>query len=145
MFVGACAGSTSGGAKIDRLLVMGKYLKNEVLKCLRPNAVMAVRMNRHALNAETVNKVVAFLGLYILIVMLGGVVISAFGVPMFDAFFSSFSCMCNTGLDSVITGYGSTYIFMPPGAKWVLAALMLIGRLEVFTVLILLSRAFWSN
>lgn len=145
MFIGACAGSTSGGAKIDRILVLGKYLKNELHKCIRPNAIMAVRMNNRPLNTELVSKTVAFLCLYVLLIMCGGVIVSMFGVPLFDAFFSSFSCMSNTGLDSVITGYGSTYMHMPGGAKWVLSALMLIGRLEVFTVLILISRSFWRK
>lgn len=145
MFIGACAGSTSGGVKVDRILVLVKYLKNELHKCIRPNYVTAVRMNGKPMNMELVNKVVAFLSLYVIIIMCGGVALTIFGVPLFDSFFSAFSCMSNTGLDSVITGYGSTYLHMPDGAKWILAILMLIGRLEVFTVLILISRTFWRK
>ena len=80
-----------------------------------------------------------------LLVIGGGVVLSAMGIPIIDAFFSAFSCMSNTGLGAEITGYGATYALLPAAAKWVLSLLMLIGRLEIFTVLVLFAPAFWRK
>jgi len=143
MFFGGCAGSTSGGAKIDRLLYLVKYLRNELRRCVRPNAVMAVRINRKAVPSELIGKVTAFLAIYVMLICVGGIIMTAFDVPLFDAFFAAFSCVSNTGLDAAITGYGTTFNMIPDAGKWILAALMLIGRLELFTVLVLFTRTFW--
>lgn len=145
MFFGACAGSTSGGAKIDRMLYLIKNLANELKKCVHPNAIYSVRVNDKVIPSELVNKVIAFLCLYVLLIMLGGVLLTAIGLPLVDAFFSSFSCISNTGLGAGITGYGGSYELIPDIGKWLLSLLMLIGRLELFTVLILFTRSFWHK
>lgn len=145
MFIGACAGSTSGGAKIDRVLLLAKYLRNELRRCIRPNAILPVRVNRRSVPVPIVDKVVAFLCFYMLLIVAGGVALTAVGVPLFDAFFAAFSCISNTGLDAAITGYGSNYMLISDPGKWILAALMLTGRLELYTVLILFSRSFWRK
>lgn len=145
MFSGACAGSTSGGAKIDRFLVLGKFLRNELRRCIRPNAVFSVRLNKSSVPGFTVSKTVAFLVFYVLLFVAGGLLLSAMGVPMFDAVFSAFACISNTGLDAQITGYGTTYMHIPGAGRWVLAMLMLTGRLELFTVIILFTRSFWRK
>ncbi len=145
MFFGACAGSTSGGAKIDRMLYLAKNLSNELKRCVHPNAIYSVRVNNKVIPSELVNKVIAFLCLYVILIMIGGVVLTAIGLPLVDAFFSSFSCISNTGLGAGITGYGGSYELVPDIGKWILSLLMLIGRLELFTVLILLTRSFWKK
>lgn len=80
-----------------------------------------------------------------LLIVGGGMALTACGVPIVDAFFSSFSCLSNTGLGAGITGYGNSYDILPDLAKWILAILMLIGRLEIFTVLVLLTPSFWRR
>ncbi len=145
MFFGACAGSTSGGAKIDRLLYLLKNLRNELKRCIHPNAIYSVRINGKIVAPELVTKVIAFLCLYVLLIMCGGIVLTAIGIPLVDAFFSAFSCISNTGLGAGVTGYGSSYEIIPDVGKWVLSLLMLIGRLELFTVLILFTRSFWRK
>lgn len=145
MFFGACAGSTSGGAKIDRMLYLIKNLSNELKRCVHPHAIYSVRVNDKIIPSELVNKVIAFLCLYVILIMIGGVVLTAFGLPLVDAFFSSFSCISNTGLGAGITGYGGSYELLPDIGKWILSLLMLIGRLELFTVLILFTRSFWKK
>lgn len=127
MFIGACAGSTSGGAKIDRLLLLAKYLRNELRRCIRPNAILPVRVNHRTVPVPIVDKVVAFLCFYMLLIVAGGTALTAVGVPLFDAFFAAFSCISNTGLDAAITGYGSSYMHISDPGKWILAALMLTG------------------
>lgn len=145
MFSGACAGSTSGGAKIDRMIFLIKNSRNEVYRGLFPNSILSVKVNDRVVNPELVNKVVAFLCIYMMLVVVGGTVLSAVGVPTIDAFFTSFSCLSNTGLDASITGYGNPYSILPDTAKWVLTFLMLTGRLEIFTILILFTPAFWRK
>lgn len=145
MLFGACAGSTSGGAKIDRLLFLFKNCRNEVYRCVYPHAVMSVRINGRVVSPDLVNKVIAFLGIYVLLIGFGGTVLAAMGVPLIDAFFSAFSCMSNTGLGAGVTGYGGSYDFLPDAAKWVLSFLMLTGRLEIFTVLLLFAPPFWRR
>lgn len=145
MFFGACAGSTSGGAKIDRLLYLNKNLRNEIYRCVHPNSILTVRVNGLVMGREVVSKVIAFLCLYVLTIAVGGAVLTAVGLPLVDAFFSTFSCISNVGLGAGVTGYGGGYDLVPPLGKWILSLIMLIGRLEVFTVLILFSPGFWRK
>lgn len=145
MLFGACAGSTSGGAKIDRLLFLIKNCRNEIYRCIYPHAIMSVRVNGRVVSSDIVNKVIAFLCIYMLLIVAGGIIICAMGVPIIDAFFSAFSCMSNTGLGAGITGFGGSYDMLPDAAKWVLSALMLTGRLEIFTVLLMFTPSFWRK
>ncbi len=145
MFVGGCAGSTSGGAKIDRAIYLAKNTGNEISKVLHPHAILSVRVNHKVVPHDIVAKVIAFLCLYMMTITAGGLLLTAFGVPLADAFFSSFSCVCNTGFAAGITGYGGGYDLMPDAAKWILSLLMLTGRLELFTVFVLFTRRFWRN
>ncbi|WP_302574863.1 TrkH family potassium uptake protein [uncultured Duncaniella sp.] len=145
MFFGACAGSTSGGAKLDRLIYMLQNCRNEVERCIHPNNILTVRVNGKVIPHETVSKVIAFLCLYVLIILIGGIILTAMGLPLIDAFFSAFTCISNTGLSAGVTGYGSTFSIIPDAGKWVLAIIMLIGRLELFTVLLLFTPTFWKK
>lgn len=142
MFFGACAGSTSGGAKIDRALLLWKNSRNELYRCIYPNHVLSVSSNGRTMSPELVNKVGVFLCLYVLVIIAGGIILSAMGQSVHEAFFSAFSCVSNTGL--AITDNGS-FAAISDGGKWVLSLLMLTGRLEVFTVLVLFTPTFWSK
>ncbi len=145
MFFGSCAGSTSGGAKIDRLIYLLKNCRNEIVRCIHPNNIFTVRVNDRVIPHETVSKVIAFLCLYVIIIMIGGILLTALGLPLVDSFFSAFSCISNTGLGAGVTGYGGSYAIVPDVGKWLLALIMMIGRLELFTVLILFTPAFWKK
>ena len=145
MFFGACAGSTSGGAKIDRLIIMLQNCRNEIERCIHPNNILTVRVNGKVIPHDTVAKVIAFLSLYVLIIFAGGMILTAMEIPLIDAFFSTFTCISNTGLSAGVTGYGSTFSIIPDAGKWLLAIIMLIGRLELFTVLLLFTPAFWRK
>lgn len=143
MFFGACAGSTSGGAKLDRLNFLLRNTRNEVLRAFNPNTIYTVRVNGKIVAAETVRKVIAFICIYMMVIVVGGVLLTALGLPLVDAFFSSFSCMSNTGLGAGVTGYGGNFEVVPVAGKWILSFIMLTGRLEIFTILVLFSRSFW--
>ncbi len=145
MFFGACAGSTSGGAKIDRALFLWKNSRNELYRCVYPNHILSVNINGSTMTPELINKVLAFLCLYVMVIVAGGTLLTLWGVPLIDSFFSAFSCVSNTGLGAGITGYGGSYELIPAGGKWILSLLMLTGRLEIFTVLVLFIPGFWRN
>ncbi|MDO4320560.1 MAG: TrkH family potassium uptake protein [Bacteroidales bacterium] len=145
MFTGGCAGSTSGGAKIDRLLYLQRHVRNELRRCVHPNAILSVRINGNVASQELVGKVISFLALYMIVIVVGGTVLAAMGLPTVDSFFSAFACISNTGFGASVTGYGDDYALIPDAAKWVLSAMMLIGRLEIFTVLVLFTPTFWRR
>lgn len=145
MFFGACAGSTSGGAKIDRLLYLIKSLRNELYRGLHPNAILGMKVNGKSVPPDLVGKVLAFLCLYVVMIIIGGLALTAVGYPLFGSFFTSFSCISNTGLLPETAGYDGTYFNVPAAGKWILSLLMLIGRLEVFTVLLIFTPSFWSK
>ena len=137
MSVGACAGSTSGGAKLDRIITVYKFLRNEIYRFIHPNVIKGVSISGNVLTADIIGKTVAFLLIYVLIIVFGALVLSAFGLPISDAFYTSISCTGNTGL-------GGEYVAIPDAGKWVLAFLMLTGRLEIYSVIVLFSKTFWK-
>lgn len=145
MFFGACAGSTSGGAKLDRALYLFKNSRNELYRCIYPNHILSVNVNGKTVPPEIINKVLVFLCLYVVVILGGVVALTAMDVPLIDSFFASFSCMSNTGFGPDITGYGSSFSLIPDLGKWVLSFIMLTGRLEVFTVLVLFAPGFWRK
>ncbi len=143
MILGSCAGSTSGGVKIDRLVVIMRNLRNELYKLLHPNTITAVRVNGKVLSPSLITKTGAFFVLYTLLVFIGISILVETGMPLFDALFACISCTSNVGL-----GYGETlssYAEVTDIGKWTLSTLMLFGRLEIFTIMIIFTRQFWNK
>lgn len=145
MFIGGCAGSTSGGAKMDRLMFAAKYCRNEIRRCVHPNMVSAVKLNGRVQPHGLVSKVVAFLCLYIFVIIAGALIIMLFGENAEHSFFSAFSCVSNSGISAEDALYGNDFSVFCGPAKLVLALLMLVGRLEIYTIMILLTGAFWKR
>ena len=145
MLMGACAGSTSGGAKIDRFVVLFKFIKNEFHKLMHPNAITTVTLNGKGTPPPILMKTLAFLFLYILVIIAGGFVLVLFDLPLKDSFFISLSAVSNTGLGTDITGINGNFALIPDVAKWWVSFLMLVGRLELFTILILFFPSFWRK
>ncbi len=145
MFFGGMAGSTSGGAKIDRLIVLLKNTLNEFYRVLHPNAVKTVRLNGRALAHTLVAKVIAFLAIYVMVTFVSALVLTLYELPIVDSLHTSLAMVSNYGL-----GYGTTampggFAALPDPAKWMLAIEMLVGRLELFTVLVIFTPAFWRK
>ena len=138
----ACAGSTSGGLKIDRMVVLFKNVKNEFSKAIHPNLVTTVRMNGKVVPYAHVQRTVAFLVIFTLILVASTTIITMFDIKVFDSFFMSLSALCNVGYGFEI-GDSGTLESLPITVKWLLSFDMLIGRLELFTVLILFTKGFW--
>ena len=139
-----CAGSTSGGMKMIRAIILGKSTANEFRKYSHPKAVMVVRINRQAISSETINKVVAFVVIYVSLIMHSSLLFSAFGVDFVESFSAAVSCMSNTGPALGGLGPSGTYAELPDVVKWFCALLMMVGRLEIFTVLAVLTPGFWK-
>lgn len=145
MYVGACAGSTTGGAKIDRLLYMLKTFLYVVRQYVRPRLLHSVNVNGQHLDSERSNEIVAFIFIYSMLIVVGGLVLVAQGFPIVDAFFSSFSCVSNNGLGAGITGITGSFDFLPAFGKWVMSLMMLAGRLEIITLIALFVPDFWRK
>ena len=139
MFFGGMAGSTAGGAKIDRMVVMIKNIRNEFYKVIHPNTVTAVRVDGRAVPQYLVSRVVAFLSIFIFYMVMMSLAFNFLGInDPFEAFFTSMSCISNVGLNIV-----SDLDAIHPFAKWLMALEMMVGRLELFTVLVLFTKDFW--
>lgn len=145
MIMGACAGSTSGGAKIDRFIILFKFLQNEFYKMMHPGAVTTVCLNGKGTPQPVVMKVLAFLFIYIIIIVMGGVILSELGLGLADGLFYSLQAVSNTGLDAGVIGSSNDYSMMPAAAKWILGFIMLVGRLEIFTILLVFIPSFWKK
>lgn len=145
MFFGACAGSTAGGAKIDRLVVLAKNTRNEFYRAIHPSAILPVCVNKRVVSHEIVSKILAFILVYVMILIAGTIILSALGLTFEESFGSTLSCLSNVGPGAGATGPAGSYAFIPDLGKWTLSFIMLIGRLELFTILILFTSYFWKN
>lgn len=145
MIVGACAGSTSGGAKIDRFVILFKFIKNEFYKMMHAGAVTTVSINGRGTQTAVVNKTLAFLFMFIIIIVAGGVLLSLMGMSLSDGMFCALQAISNTGLGSDATGVNGDYSLVSDGAKWLLSFIMLVGRLEIFTILLIFTHSFWKK
>ncbi len=145
LFVGGCSGSTTGGVKLDRILFIAKYCKNELYRCVHPNSVSSVRINGRVQPPALVQKVAVYFCLFIALLAFGTWLMALSGMSTGDSFISGLVCISNSALDTGHSSFGSDFSLIPSAAKWVLSALMLIGRLELFTVLILFTPAFWRK
>jgi len=145
MFTGGCAGSTGGGIKISRLLLLLKNSRLEMRRQVHPNAIIPVRINGRVVPQQLVNNVLAFFLIYFLIFAGGTLVMSLLGLDFESAIGSTAATLGNIGPGIGIVGPVSNYAAIPEGGKWFLSLLMLLGRLELFTVLILFTRSFWKH
>jgi trk system potassium uptake protein TrkH len=145
MFSGGCAGSTSGGLKVGRFVIIHKNLSNVFLKQMHPNAVLPVRMNKHAVSADKVYRCLAFAFVYLFLILTGILALTLDGVAFDEAVGAAVSCIGNIGPGLGEQGPAGNYAGMPALSKWTLAFLMMVGRLELFTVLTLFLPGFWKQ
>lgn len=142
-FIGACATSTGGGIKVIRFLLLIKQVGREITRLVHPNAQIPIKINRKPLPDRVVEAVWGFFAAYIAIFGVLLLILMATGLDQVTAFSAVAACMNNLGpgLGNVSAHYGDLNAI----AKWVLCIAMLLGRLEIFTVLVLLSPAFWRR
>ncbi len=145
MFVGASAGSTAGGVKIVRHIVLIKNSILELKRQLHPNAVIPVRFNGKALSRDITFNILAFIMIYIFSFAFGSIVMSILGLDFETAMGSVATCLGNIGPGIGHVGPADNFSAIPSEGKWVLAFMMLLGRLELFTVLMLFTPYFYKN
>ena len=146
MFLGACAGSTTGGFKCVRGLMLLKVMRNEFRHILHPNAVLPVKMSGQSVPQGKLVSLLAFFSLNVFMLLFTATVMVMIGIDAVNASFIALSCISNVGL-SLTTDIGPSMSWsdMPDAIKWLLSLLMLMGRLEIMTVLVLFTRSFWKE
>ena len=146
MFIGGCAGSTTGGVKIFRLQLLFRAAQTQIKKLAHPHGVFITSFNKKTVAEDTFNSVMGFFFMYILIFILASAMLGFLGLDFLTAISASASAISNVGpgLGNVI-GPSGNYATLPYGAKWILSITMLVGRLEIFTFLVLLSVSFWKK
>ena len=139
----ACAGSTGGGIKVDRIVIFFKALKSQVLRLQHPQAVIPVRIGKSLISDEVVSSVTIFIVFYFLLVFIGTLIIAASGFDMFTSFTAAIASISNVGPGFGLVGSMSNYSMMPDFVLIVLSFLMLLGRLEIFGLLLLFMVKSW--
>ena len=145
MLTGACAGSTAGGIKWVRLSIILKNGVAEFQRRIHPNAIIPVKLNEKTIPQQTINNIMAFLIFYIFIIVITVVIFCASGVNFDESIGAAVSAIGNVGISIGQFGPSGTYATFPTVAKWVMSFVMLIGRLEIFTVLLLFTKALWKK
>ena len=146
MFIGGCAGSTACGIKIFRLQMLLIFLKNQIKKLISPNSVIITKYNNQKISDDFINSVIIFIFSFLFIFLIIAVLLSISGLDFITSISGAASSISNVGpgLGDVI-GPNGNYRDIPDLSKWILSAGMLLGRLELFAVLVLFFPSFWRN
>ncbi len=144
-YFGACAGSTSGGMKSIRIAILLKSMRNEFNRILHPNAVLPVRVSGKVVSGATKQSVLTFSIFFFALMFVGWFFYLAIGIDIAEAYGISLSCLSNIGLTIGDHGCNIPWSDMPTIGKWFSTFLMLVGRLEIFSVLLILTPAFWKH
>lgn len=145
MFFGGSAGSTAGGMKVIRLLVVVKNMYYEFKRRVHPKSIMPVRVNRHVIPENTINNVHAFVTVYFILIAVSVLVLIASGMNIPESVGAAITSLNNVGPGVASIGPAGNFADIPTFSKWYLSLMMLIGRLEIFTILLLFSRTFWRK
>ena len=146
LFVGGCTGSTSGGMKMFRFCILGSFAKWQIRSLVHRNRVLLPTYNGVPVTEDVVRSVIGFIVLYVFSFVVVGLAISAFNIDILTAYSAAAQALGNVGPGlGPIIGPAGNYAALPDGVKWLLAAAMLIGRLELLTVLLLFTPTFWRG
>lgn len=139
----ACSGSTAGGIKVDRVWIFIKSVKAQIIRQLHPSAIMPVKVGTSNLEREIVYSVNLFIVLYLVIVFFSAVLLTLFGLNATEAFSGSIACMGNVGPGFGSVGSLGNYSGVPDAGKFILSVEMLLGRLEIFPLMLILAIRRW--
>ena len=145
LFSGASAGSTSGGIKIVRIVILIKNSLLEFKRRLHPKAVIPVILNGSAISNHIIYNLLAFIFLYLFVFILGSIILSGLGLDFLSAISAVASAVGNVGPGIASVGPSYSFDHIPDLGKWVLSLLMLMGRLELFTVCLIFTPYFWKR
>lgn len=145
MFIGASAGSTAGGIKVIRILVMFKLIKREILKIFHPRAIIPIRNDGRVLSNEVIAGIYSFIALYMVIFSLSTLLVTLEGVDLVTASTSVIATLSNIGPGLALVGPTRSFALYSGATKMLLSFLMLLGRLELFTIIALLAPKNWRR
>jgi len=145
MFIGGCAGSTGGAMKNARILILLKKGYQELVRLVRPRAVIPVRLGDRPVEEAVIAGITGFFILYILLFLVSSLILMKLGVDMISSVSATAATIGNVGPGLGLVGASQNYAFLPPVAKGILSLNMLLGRLEIYTVLVLLLPATWRK
>lgn len=145
MFIGGSAGSTAGGMKVIRILVVFKRIKREIAKLFHPRAVIPIKIGNKRVSDEVVSGIFSFLGIYMIIFIIGSILLSLEGFGFETSITATVSALSNIGPGLAMVGPAESYSIFSKGGKLLLSFLMLLGRLEFFTMIALLAPSTWRK
>ena len=145
MMTGASAGSTSGGIKMIRIVISGKACYYEFKRLIHPNAVIPVRYNGNLVREDILTRVLAFVLLYVVVAAFGILVLAISGMGFLESVGGMITCLGGVGPGLGLVGPAGNFYDIPEFSKWFLSLMMLTGRLELFTVLLIFTPAFWKR
>lgn len=145
MLSGSCAGSTSGGIKVIRGVICMKSINNTIKQMMHPSAIFSVRISREVLSNDILLRTLNFLFYYIIICFVSIIILNVSGCSFEESIFNTITSLSNMGPGVGSTGPAASFSGLTILAKWEMSFLMLVGRLEIFTVLLLFSPAFWDK
>ena len=145
MFIGGMAGSTGGGMKIVRIQVLIKQGYRQLYQAVHPHAVVPVKLRGEVVSREIIESIWGYFFLFILCFVAGSLVMSFLGLDMVTSLTSVLTCLANVGPGLGMVGPADNFFSILDLGTWVLILCMLIGRLEIYTVLILFLPEFWKK
>ncbi|MFC1864052.1 TrkH family potassium uptake protein [Thermodesulfobacteriota bacterium] len=145
MFIGAMAGSTGGGIKIMRIILLVKHAYLEIFRIIHPHAIKTVKLGKQTVPDDILNSIWGFFILYLTLFVVAALIMSLLGLDMISAFSSVAACIFNIGPGLGSVGPANNYLAVPLIGKWVLILCMLMGRLEIYTVIVLLIPEYWRK
>lgn len=145
MFLGASAGSTGGGMKCMRIMLLIKHAYRELLRLIHPRAVSQVKLGRRPVSEDVLTSVWGFFIIYLGLFILSSFLLAAMNVDMVTAFSAVAACIGNIGPGFGSVGPADNYAHLPAAGKWLLTFCMLLGRLEIYTVIVLFVPEFWRK
>lgn len=145
MIIGSCAGSTAGGIKVVRFVVAMKAIQNEFIKQLHPRAVLSVNLGGRVLDNDRMRRTLCYVIIYMALVMAGIIIMSYMGIDIVTALGSSITALSNIGPGAGLTGPANNFSEIHSVAKWLMSFYMLVGRLEIYTVLFLFMPSFYKK
>ena len=144
-FIGGCGGSTAGGIKVIRIYILFQVAFIQVIKVLHIQGVYTTKVGKTTITEETIGRIIGFFIIYLMILAIGSLVISFLGHDMLTAFSAVATSLGNIGPGFGEVGAMDNFSNIHETGKWVLIFIMIVGRLELFTVLVLFSKQFWRK
>ncbi len=145
MFVGGCAGSTSGGIKCMRIFLLIRLAYQELFRLIHPRAITSIKLSKKNVPPEVLSSIVGFFMLFLGLFMLCAFLLAAMGLDLATSFSAVLATMGNIGPGFGAVGPAENYAHIPLSGKWILVFCMLLGRLEIYTLIILLVPEFWRK